>query len=81
MRFFWFIRSLKEGVLHKCLFTIGSAYRLALTKFLTFWNHKRPHQGINNCTIFGSSAVLTSIRDVVRIPRGGGLVNHNERVA
>ena len=43
--------------------------------------HKRPHQGIDNRAIFGSSAVLISIRDVVRIPRGGGLVNHNERVA
>ena len=75
-----FIRSLKESVLRKCLFTSESALRLALDEFQAYFNHERPHQGIDNRTVLGSSDVPTSTENVVRIPRVGGLLNHYERV-
>ena len=76
-----FIRSLKESVLRKCLFTSESALRLALAEFQAYFNHERPHQGIDNRTVLGSSEVPTATGKVVRIPRVGGLLNHYERVA
>ena len=68
-------------VLRKCLFTSESALRLALAEFQTYFNHERPHQGIDNRTVLGSSDVPTVTGKVVRIPRVGGLLNHYERVA
>jgi hypothetical protein len=44
-------------------------------------NNERPHQGIDNRTVLGSSDVPTATGKVVRIPRVGGLINHYERVA
>ncbi len=76
-----FIRSLKESLLRKCLFTSESALRLALAEFQTYFNHERPHQGIGNCTVLGGSTVPPSTGTVVRLPRVGGLINHYERVA
>ena len=76
-----FVRSLKESVLRKCLFTSESALRLALAEFQTYFNHERPHQGIDNRTVLGSGEVPTATGKVVRIPRVGGLINHYERVA
>ena len=76
-----FIRSLKESVLRKCLFTSESALRLALAEFQTYFNRERTHKGIDNRTVLGSSEVPTATGNVVRIPRVGGLLNHYERVA
>ena len=76
-----FIRSLKESLLRKCLFTSDAALRLALFEFQTYFNHERPHQGIGNRTVLNSDDVLPSAGNVVRIPRVGGLINHYERVA
>jgi transposase InsO family protein len=76
-----FIRSLKESLLRKCDFDSQSALRLALFEFQTYWNNERPHQGIDNRTVLGSSDVPTATGKVVRIPRVGGLINHYERVA
>jgi putative transposase len=76
-----FIRSLKESLLRKCDFDSESALRLALFEFQTYFNNERPHQGIDNRTVLGSSEVPTSTGKVVRIPRVGGLINHYERVA
>ena len=39
-----FIRSLKESVLRKCIFTSESALGLALFEFQTYFNNERPHQ-------------------------------------
>ena len=75
------IRSLKESLLRKCLFTSESALRLALAEFQTYFNNERPHQGIDNRTVLGSSKSPTATGKVVRIPRVGGLLNHYERVA
>ena len=58
-----------------------SALRLALVEFQTYFNHERPHQGIGNRTVLGSSDVPSSMGTIVRIPRVGGLINHYERVA
>ena len=76
-----FIRSLKESLLRKCLFTSESALRLALVEFQAYFNHERPHQGIGNRTVLSSRAEPTAMGEVVRIPRIGGLLNHYERVA
>ena len=76
-----FIRSLKESLLRKCLFTSESALRLALFEFQTYFNHERPHQGIDNRTVLGSRKAPTATGKVVRIPRVGGLLNHYKRVA
>ena len=76
-----FIRSLKESLLRKCLFTSESALRLALVEFQTYFNHERPHQGIDNRTVIGRNDVPQTAGKVVRIPRVGGLINHYERVA
>jgi len=76
-----FIRSLKENLLRKCLFTSESALRLALAEFQAYFNHERPHQGIDNRTVLGNSDVPQSTGKAVRIPRVGGLINHYERVA
>jgi putative transposase len=76
-----FIRSLKESLLRKCIFTSESALRLALAEFQTYFNHERPHQGIGNRTVMNSGQVPTTTGKVVRIPRVGGLINHYERVA
>jgi len=75
------IRSLKENLLRKCLFTSESALRLALADFQIYFNHERPHQGIDNRTVLGNSDVPQSTGKVVRILRVGGLINHYERVA
>ena len=47
----------------------------------THWNHQQPLHGIRNRTVLGSRKVPTAVGKVVRIPRIGGLINHNERAA
>ena len=70
------LKELKESMLRKCLFTSESALRLALAEFQAYFNHERPHQGIDNRTVLGSSEAPTVTGKVVRIPRVGGLLNH-----
>jgi putative transposase len=76
-----FIRSLKESLLRKVIFTSESALRMALTDFQQYFNEERPHQGIGNRTVKNYEATPPSIGTVIRIPRVGGLINHYERVA
>ena len=75
------IRSLKESLLRKCIFDSESALRLALVEFQTYFNHERPHQGIENRTVLGGSLSAPSTGKVICVPRVGGLINHYERVA
>ena len=67
MRCWSFIRLLKESLLRKCDFHSESALRLALFEFQAYFNNERPHQGIDNRTVLGSSDVPTSTEKVVRI--------------
>jgi len=75
-----FIRSLKESLLRKAIFTSESALRFALVEFQQHFNEERPHQGIGNQTV-KINAERPAIGTVIRIPRVGGLLNHYERVA
>ena len=76
----WFIRSLKESLLRKAIFTSESAVRIALAEFQQYFNEERPHQGIGNNTV-KSRADRPSAGEVIRIPRVGGLLNHYVRAA
>ena len=75
-----FIRSLKERLFRKAIFTSESALRIAMAEFQQYFNEERPHQGIGNNTV-KPRADRPSAGAIVRIPRVGGLLNHHERAA
>ena len=75
-----FIRSLKESLLRKAIFTSESALRITLAEFQQYFNEERPHQGIGNTTV-KPRVDRPSAGTVIRIPRIGGLLNHYERAA
>lgn len=74
------IRSLKEGLLQKAVFTSLEALRFACREFQDHFNRERPHQGIGNELVIPSEQPIGK-GAVVRQPRIGGLINHYERAA
>ncbi len=76
-----FIRSLREGLLSKTIFTSEAALRLALKEFQEFFNQERPHQGIGNELVLISDTAPLATGEVIRQPRIGGLMNHYSRAA
>lgn len=76
-----FVRSLKESLLRKAIFTSESALRLALAEFQIYFNNERPHQGIGNQLVLNANAARSFAGEVIRVPRVGGLLNHYQRAA
>ncbi len=74
------VRTLKDSVLKKVVFTSQAALQAALDLFIAHYEHERPHQGLGNGLIReplnppGRGAI-------VRRSRVGGLINHYEREA
>ncbi len=76
-----FIRTTKNSVIQKVIFTSEAALRLALDQFIDHYVGERPHQGIGNVLIAPAASTPDVRLPIIRRKRVGGLINHYERAA
>ena len=74
-----FIRALKTECLDKIIFRTREQIRLAVTEFLEYWNHYRPHEGLNGRMILPYPNDPDG--DLVEISFLGGLFHGYKREA
>ena len=69
------VRSIKEDCLNNLVLLGEGSLRHAVSEYVEFYNHERPHQGLNNELIESQSAE-TATKGPVRVrSRLGGLLN------
>jgi len=73
------VRTTKNSVLQKVIFTSEAALRVALHQFIDHYLHERPHQSLGNGLIVPQAQSPDVRLPIVRRPRIGGLINHYER--
>ena len=73
------VRSIKEDCLNNLFLLGGGSLRHAVSEYVEYYNHERPHQGLNNELIESQSAE-TATKGPVRVrSRLGGLLNFYHR--
>ena len=73
------VRTTKNSVLQKVIFTSEAALRVALHQFMDHYLRERPHQSLGNGLIIPQATAPDTTLPIVRRPRVGGLINHYER--
>jgi putative transposase len=74
-----FVRSIKEECLDRMILVGENSLRKAIAEFVAHYHDERPHQGLGNVLIHGSSS--PGVGKVVVKERLGGLLRHYHRRA
>ena len=73
------VRSIKEDCLNHLVFLGEGSLRHAVSEYVEFYNHERPHQGMGNELIVSQSTKISAEDDVKVNYRLGGLLNFYNR--
>ena len=69
------VRSIKEDCLNHLILLGEGSLRHAVSEYVDFYNHERPHQGLENELVVSQSTKISTEYDVKARSRLGGLLN------
>ena len=75
-----FVRSIKEGCLHRIVPLGERHFRHTVSEFVSHYHRERPHQGCGNALLEPRGLYQPQGR-ITRRPRLGGMLNFYERAA